>query len=293
MGAIELAGAVADPQEVGRTVVPVARQRVPAGEGLLVAEDQGFVAGPELHLVQGGLGSQVDAAGGHEPKGPVDLRGDGLVPLALVARGDELLVPHVHLGEVGKAAGGERPEEVQGRRRLVVGGQHPGRVRNPRLGRRAVVVDDVAPEARQGEIADPLGGRGPGLGELTGDAAQLDHLDAGAVGQHDGHLEDHLQLVPDGVGGEVGKGLGAVARLEQECPAGGDLGEGRPQAPCLPGEHERGQDGERLERGLEGRRVRPFRLLGSRQVAPGARGPGVVHSNRVAGAGAKHKAVVP
>ena len=52
MGAVELAGALADPEHVGRAVVPVAGERVPAGERLLVAEDQRLVAGVEVDLVQ-------------------------------------------------------------------------------------------------------------------------------------------------------------------------------------------------------------------------------------------------
>ena len=62
----------------------------------------------------------------HETQGPVDLAGDGLVTPAAVARGDELLVPHVDLGQVGEAAVREGPQQVEGRRRLVVGGDQPG-----------------------------------------------------------------------------------------------------------------------------------------------------------------------
>ena len=76
VGAVELAGALADPEHVGRAVVPVAGERVLPGEGLLVAEDERLVAGVEVDLVQLGLGLGVDAAGLHEPQGPVDLVGD-------------------------------------------------------------------------------------------------------------------------------------------------------------------------------------------------------------------------
>ncbi len=63
----------------------LAGQGVPAGQRLLVAEDQRLVAGAEVDLVQPGLGLEVDAAGPHEAQGPVDLVGDGLVALALAA----------------------------------------------------------------------------------------------------------------------------------------------------------------------------------------------------------------
>jgi hypothetical protein len=39
VGAVELAGALADPEHVGRAVVPVAGEGVLPGEGLLVAEE--------------------------------------------------------------------------------------------------------------------------------------------------------------------------------------------------------------------------------------------------------------
>ena len=58
VGAVELAGALADPEHVGRAVVPVAGERVLAGEGLLVAEDERLVAGEEVDLVQVGLRSR-------------------------------------------------------------------------------------------------------------------------------------------------------------------------------------------------------------------------------------------
>ncbi len=278
---------------MGRAVVPVAGEGVPAGEGLLVSENQRLVAGPELDLMQGGLAAEVDAARVHEPHGPVDLAGDGFVAPARVAGGDELLVPHVDLRQIGETPGREGPDQVEGRRRLVIGGQEAGRVRGSGLEGRGVVVDDVAPEAREGDVADPLRRRGSGLGELAGDAAQLDHRDPGAVDQDDGHLEDDLQLVPDGVGGEVGEGLGAVARLEEKGPAVGDLGQGGPKPAGLSGEDQRGQDRQGLEGRLQVGRVGPLRLLGGGQVPPRARGPGLVHPYRVVGRREKHNADMP
>ena len=75
MGAVELAGALADPEHVGRAVVPVAGDRVLPGQRLLVAEDQRLVAGVEVDRVQLRLGLGGDAAGLHEAQGPVDLVG--------------------------------------------------------------------------------------------------------------------------------------------------------------------------------------------------------------------------
>ena len=171
---------------------------------------------PELDLVEGGLGLEIDAARPHEPQGPVDLAGDGLVAAALGAGGDELLVPGVDLGEIGETALGERPEQVERRRRLMVGGDHAAGVSRSRLGRGGLVVDDVAAERRDLHPAHVLGGQRAGLGELPGHPAHLDHGHARAVGEDHRHLEDDLQLVPDGVGAEVGERLGAVAGLEHE-----------------------------------------------------------------------------
>src|SRR5207245_3669178 len=98
--AVDPAGPLPGPHQVGGAVVPVAGQAVAAGEGLLEAEDQGFVARVEVHLVQGHVRGQVDAAGGHEAQRAVDGPCDVLVAPTLRAGGDELLVPHVDLGEV-------------------------------------------------------------------------------------------------------------------------------------------------------------------------------------------------
>ena len=97
------------------------------------------------------VGLGVDAAGPHEPQGPVDLGGELLVALALGARRHELLRPGVDPAEVGEAALGERPQQVERRRRLVVrlhepfGSGHAGGLGG------VGVVDDVAAERRQVE----------------------------------------------------------------------------------------------------------------------------------------------
>ncbi len=55
--AVEIAGALADPEHVRRAVVPVARHRVAAGERFFVAEDQRFVGGVDVDLVRFALAS--------------------------------------------------------------------------------------------------------------------------------------------------------------------------------------------------------------------------------------------
>ncbi len=174
VGAVDLARALADPQHVGRAVVPLAGGGVDAGQRLLVAEDERLVARVQVDLVQLVRGLEVDAAGAHEPQRPLDLLGQRLVAPPLAAGGDELLVPGVHAREVGEAALGVRAQQVQRRGRLVVRLDEPRRIGPPCLGRRCRAVHDVAAEHRQVDVADALGGSRPRLRELAGDAPDLD-----------------------------------------------------------------------------------------------------------------------
>ena len=272
MGAVGLAGPFAGPEQVGRAVVPVAGEAVLAGQGLLPTEQQRFVRRPEVDLVQRRLPAEVDAAGGHEPQGPVDLAGDHFVGQAFGAGGDELLVPGVGLGQVGEPALGEGPQQVQRRRRLVVGVDQPVGVGLAGLGREPGVVHDVAPERRQLHAVAHLGGRRPRLGELAGDPADLHHRDAGAVGHDHGHLEDHPELVADGVGGEVER-LGAVTGLEEHRPPFGHAGQRGRQRPGLAGEDEWREAAEPVEGALQCSRVGPLRLLGGGAGPPRAGRP--------------------
>ena len=79
---------------------------------------------------------------------PLDLGGEHLVARALRRAGDEVLVPGVHLREVGEAALRERADEVERRGGEVVALEHPVGVGDARLERRRVVVDHVAAEDR-------------------------------------------------------------------------------------------------------------------------------------------------
>ena len=105
--AVQLARTVADPEHVGGAVVPVARERVAPRERLLVVEQQALVARPDVDLVQLRRRREVDAACGHEGQRALDLGGHQLVALALRRALDEVLVPCVHLLEIGEATLGE------------------------------------------------------------------------------------------------------------------------------------------------------------------------------------------
>src|SRR5918992_2721218 len=113
---------------------------------------------------------------------------------------------------------------------------------------RALVERDVAyrmtPERWKLEGADLLRRRRPGLGELPCNSPDLDHGKPGRVRQDDCHLQDYLELVANGVCGEVVEPLCAVARLEHEGLATSDAREVGLQRTRLAGEHQRRQFGD-------------------------------------------------
>ena len=148
--AVELAGALARPQEVRRAVVPVVGEAVAAGERLLVAEQQRLVRRVEVDLVELELGVEVDAARGHEAQRAVDLGGERVV--ALRPSGLASTYSRFHACTRDRSA---KPPLANARsrfkrgRRLVVRAHEPGRIgpRAPRLERE--VVHHVAAERRQ------------------------------------------------------------------------------------------------------------------------------------------------
>jgi hypothetical protein len=125
--AVELAGALADPQEVRGQVVQLRARRpgVQPQQRALVVEQQRLVAGVDLDGVQRRV---VDAAGRHEPQAAVDLVGQRLVALAgrRVARRSPCSSRAPV--QVGHAGAGQRADEVHRRARVGVGADHPARV---------------------------------------------------------------------------------------------------------------------------------------------------------------------
>ncbi len=95
-----------------------------------------------------------------------------------------------------------------------------------------------------------LGRRRPRLGELARDPPDLHDRQRGAVREHGRHLQEDLQLLADGDRREVIERLGAVARLEEEGPAVGHLGERRTKLARLAGEDERRHGREPSRDGL-------------------------------------------
>ena len=101
--AVERPRSLPDPEHVRRAVVPVARERVAARQPLLVVEQQALVARPDVDLVQLRRRREVDPAGRHEGERALDLGGERLVAATLRGARDEVLVPGVHLRQVGEA----------------------------------------------------------------------------------------------------------------------------------------------------------------------------------------------
>ncbi len=95
MRTIELVRPMADPQQVRGAVVPVAGDAVAPGERLFVSEEERFVRGVEVDLVELRLRLEIDAARSHEPQRAVDLLRELVVAFALAPAGDELEVPLV------------------------------------------------------------------------------------------------------------------------------------------------------------------------------------------------------
>ena len=242
VSAVRLPGALADPEHVRRAVVPVAGERVAARQALLVVEHEALVARPDVDLVQLRRVREVDPAGTHEADRPLDLRGDDLVALPFRRARDELLVPHLHLRQVGEAALREGAQQIERGRGLVVGLDHPLRIGRSRLRATAASSLTMCPK-KDGSSSSPTRSTGSDRGFANCPAIRptLTSGSADAVDHHHRHLQQDLQLLADRDRGEVAERLGAVAGLEQERPAGGDLAERGLQVTRLAGEDERRQ----------------------------------------------------
>ena len=272
MRAVGLARAVADPQEMPRPGQPLARGAVEPGQRLFVFQQQRLVAGVEIHRGQFVVVVAVQPGGVHEIQRVADARGQVAVFPRLLAVG-EAQRPLVDAVHVGKAARGKGAQQVQRARRLGVGAQHLVRIGDAGGLGKVQLVDDVAAIAGQLLPVHRFGRGRARLGELPGHAPHLYRGHLGAVGQHHGHLQHHLEGVADVVGVEIGKALGAVAALQQEGLAARHGRQFRFQAPRLAGEDQRRIGGQpALDLG-QGRGVGILRHLHPRLVAPVGFGP--------------------
>ena len=142
----------------------------------------------------------VEADGAHEAERLGDPVGHALIAFRLWAVLDEAEHPAVGVLQIGVAAGGEGAQQVQRRRRLAIGLDLAARIGLTRLARKLNVIDDVAAITRQRDAVDRLDVRGAGLGELAGDAADLDDGRGGGEGHDHRHLQEDAEEVADVIG---------------------------------------------------------------------------------------------
>ena len=169
-----LARAVADPDHMAGGRIIIAGGRIDPRQRLLVAEQQRLVRGVEIGLAQFRMRFGIEADGAHEGERFGDPVGEFLVALDLRRILDEAEHPAVRIFEIGIAAGGKGTDQVQGRRRLPIGFDLAARIGRAGRRRKFDVVDDVAAIARQFDPVLLFGRTGARLGELPGDAADLD-----------------------------------------------------------------------------------------------------------------------
>ncbi len=214
-------------------------QAIDAGQRLLIGQMQRLMAGEELGLADLGRGFRRHAAGGHEIQRLAEPVGQLGIALAERAVGDEIEIPAMHAVQIGEAALGEGAQQVERRRRLVIGLHQALGIGHARGGRELDAVDVVAAIARQLDAADRLHGCRARLGELAGHPADLHHRHGGAEGQHHRHLQQHAEGVADVVGAELGEALGAIPALQQEAAALGHLAQRLHQPARLAGKDQR------------------------------------------------------
>ena len=210
---------------------------------------------------------EVCATRRHEVNRSIDLTGQLLVSgVGGVLR--EALIPAVHFAKVGKAALGERANEIERCCRRVVPVDHAVWVGAARLRREVIPVDNVASVSGKRHTIAGFGVARTRLGELPCHASHLDHGHLCRVSQHNSHLQNRLDAVTNLVGGCSGKGLGTIAALKQKRMPRSRVREPGTQCVNLTGKNQRRKPSE----GCTGARhfvaILPVRLLLNGQVTP-------------------------
>ncbi len=231
------------------------------------------MAGVEVGLAQRVVGLRRDAHRAHEIHGLGDAVGQRLVAFALRAVGDEAHHPAMYVLEAGIAALREGAKKVERRRGLAVSHLLTRRIGHTRGGVEVGAVDDVATVGGQRHAVLGLVVGRARLGELAGDAADLHHRLGAGEGQNDRHLQEYAEEVADVVRAMFGKAFGAVAALEEERIARGNLGELLLQLARLTCKNERRKGRETAFDILEHGSVRIGRNLLDGLVSPRIRRP--------------------
>ena len=277
MGAVELAGPVADPQQVRRRVVPVAGGRIDTRHGLFVPEQESFVAGIEVGFPKLRGDVRRQPAGRHERHRLVDTVGEFAVFSGLIARRHEFEIPAVYFVQIGIAALRKGAQQVQGRSGLVVHLHHAFRIGGAAFGGKRHVVDHIAAITGQRHAADFLDIGGTRFRELPGQTAHFHDGFPRSEGQHNRHLQQHTERIADIVRMKFGKAFCAIAALQQKCPAFRHFGELRTELARLAREHQRRIPAQFVFRGFQRGGVRIFRHLYDRLVPPAIRRPVARH----------------
>ena len=234
------------------------------------------MGGVEIRRPQFRMRFGVEADRAHKAQRLGDAVGNLLIAFRLGAVVDEPEHPSMRVLEVGVAAGGERPQQVQGRRRLAIGFQLTARIGLARLSGELDVVDDIAAIGGQRDAIDGLEVRGARLGELACDTADLDDRRSGRERHDHRHLQEDPEEIADIVSRVLAEALGAIPALQQERVSAGCLAQCLLELARFAGEHQRRIAGK-LPLGFgESRAVAVSRRLGDRPRAPTLRGPTLV-----------------
>ena len=134
MCAFKLTSALTNPQHVCAAVVPTTGEGVLAGECFFVTQNECFVAGVYVYLMQCRVGLGVDTACAHERECALNFACHIFVTLAFGALCNELLVPCVHAVQVGKTTFGKCAHQVECACCLVIRLYQTVRVRNAGIG---------------------------------------------------------------------------------------------------------------------------------------------------------------
>lgn len=219
--AIDLPGAVSDPQEVSGSVVPAlairgclssrvaSRMLQPSRQALFVLQNKAFVAAVQVDGLQLARGVCSDCA--HEAEGVGDTVDDGSV------LGLQFLVAHmsktpVHgIVQIGDTTAQLGTYVVHGRGRVEVRADKPVRVDSALI--RLVTVQNVAAEAGHLLAIHHLSGTRSRLRILSSNPANADYGLVRAPNQDQRHLKEQLEFGIDRILGTVREELGAITTL--------------------------------------------------------------------------------
>lgn len=262
MGVVNLARAVADPDEVRRGVVvllvgsftvslgrgtavrPRARSRLlkKTGKSLLIVEKKTLVAGEELYGLEL-AGTGVD--GLEKAERLLDAGRDGRVLVLELRVANMAESPVKRSVEVCDAGGDGCADVVERGGRVVVGLDETAWIDSTVLN--AETIDNVTLETRHLLAINNLHRARPRLRILPSHTSDTHNRLVNTPDENDAHLQKKLDLALDGALATVIEELGAVTTLEKKGVALCDIAEVGFQSDDLVGVDERGEAGELVD----------------------------------------------